>query len=66
MPTTAPAYDPQKASVARRDRSSGGAHHRQMPWQAGYVTPLIKIFELISKNQMNRVEMKELNYEFYN
>lgn len=38
-PITTPAYEPLKAIVASRDRSSGGAQKRQMPWQAGYVTP---------------------------
>lgn len=36
---TRPAYDPQKANVANRERSNGGAQNLQMPWHAGYVTP---------------------------
>lgn len=34
-----PFLSPQKAVVAKRLRSKGGAHLLQMPWQAGYVTP---------------------------
>lgn len=34
-----PFLSPQKAVVARRLRSKGGAHLLQIPWQAGYVTP---------------------------
>jgi hypothetical protein len=39
---TMPAYVPQKASVAKRDRSRGGAHILQIPWQDGYVTPCVE------------------------
>ena len=39
IPSTAPPYDPARARVARRDLSRGGAHHLQIPWQDGYVTP---------------------------
>lgn len=34
-----PADTPQKAVVAKRLLSRGGAHFAQMPWQAGYETP---------------------------
>jgi hypothetical protein len=36
---SSPFLSPQKAVVAKRLRSNGGAHLLQIPWQAGYVTP---------------------------
>lgn len=37
--SSSPFLSPQKAVVARRLRSKGGAHLLQIPWHAGYVTP---------------------------
>lgn len=44
IPTTTPAYEPQNARVAKRERSRGGAQYLQIPWHAGYVTPCIHNF----------------------
>lgn len=41
--STRPAYEPQNANVANRDRSNGGAQNLQMPWHDGYVTPCSRI-----------------------
>ena len=37
--TRMPAYEPEKEIVASLERSKGGAHFAQIPWQQGYNIP---------------------------